>query len=307
MPHSRSRPSRNGSKTSGIKHEIDDLVRGVCGGFLFGIPMLYTLEVWQIGSSVSPGRLLSVLLTTLLGTYLLSRTEGFRKTAATREREAFADAVEAIALGLICALLTLIVLRQITPATSFGEALGKVIFESIPFSLGVTLANQLLLESDDSGEQNNRVNGQQQKGKRSPRFFPDDNFNETLADIGATVIGSVIIAFSIAPTDEVTELVAAVDGLWLLLVVLLSVGISYGIVFQANFARQGQRRLQQGLFQQPLSETLFSYLVSLAAAMAMLSLFRKLDPTAPWELAFRQMLILGLPATIGGAAGRLAL
>ncbi|MGC1310374.1 MAG: TIGR02587 family membrane protein [Phormidesmis sp.] len=288
-----------------FRRELDDLVRGVCGGFLFGVPLLYTMEVWWIGSSVAPSRLLGVLLTTLLGTYLLSRTAGFRKAQATREREAIGDAVEAIAIGILCAAIMLVILRQITFETRLSEALGKVIFESVPFSLGVALANQLLQDADNGDRK--RSNDPSDSPPLSNRFFPEGNLNETVADIGATLIGAIIIAFSIAPTDEVSVLVAAVNGPWLLLTVLVSLVLSYGIVFQANFTRQGQRRLQEGLFQRPLSETIFSYLLSLLAAALMLSFFRKIDPSAPLDLAFRQVLILGLPATIGGAAGRLAL
>ncbi len=286
-----------------FKREVDDLIRGVCGGFLFGIPLLYTMEVWWIGSVARPSQLIGVLVATLLGTYLLSRTAGFRKAKATTEREAIGDAVEAIAIGIICATLMLITLQQITFDTRISESLGKIIFESVPFTLGVALANQLLQDSDsdDSGD------SKQPNDSHSERFYPEGNLNETLSDIGATLIGATIIAFSIAPTDEVTVLVAAVDGPWLMLTVLISLVISYCIVFQANFSRQGQRRLQKGPFQQPLSETVFAYLISLFAAGLMLGFFRKIDPGAPLELAFRQILILGLPATIGGAAGRLTL
>lgn len=301
-------------KATQISRELDDLGRGVCGGFLFGIPLFYTIEVWWIGSSVSPLRLIVVLLTTLGVSYLLSRTEGFRKAKATRENEAIGDAIEALALGLICATLTLVLLRQITLETPFSEALGKIIFESVPFSLGVSLSNQLLQEASDTGTQ---AANSSQRSSQSPRQIeslpltqrsaPDNALNETIADIGATLVGATIIAFSIAPTDEVTVLVSAIDGPWLMLNVLLSLVLSYGIVFEANFANQKQRRSQTGIFQGPLSETVISYLVSLLAAGLMLIFFRKLDPSAPFELAFRQVLILGLPATIGGAAGRLAL
>ncbi len=311
-------PSKS-RKATQISRELDDLVRGVCGGFLFGIPLLYTIEVWWIGSSVSPLRLIIALLTTLGVTYLLSRTEGFRKAKATRENEAIGDAVEAIALGIICATLTLILLRQVTLDTPFGEALGKIIFESVPFSLGVSLSNQLLKETGDPDSQasNSQASDSQGSSESSPvqpesaslarRTAPENALNETIADIGATLIGAMIIAFSIAPTDEVTVLVAAIDGPWLVLNVVISLLLSYGIVFEANFANQKQRRSQTGIFQRPLSETVISYLISLLAAALMLIFFRKLDPSAPFELAFRQVLILGLPATIGGAAGRLAL
>ena len=314
MTHSKQRRKR---RTRRFREELDDLIRGVCGGFLFGIPVLYTMEVWWIGSSISSPRLLGILLATLLGTYLLSSTAGFRKSQAATKREAFGDAVEAIALGIVCATLMLIVLRQVTFDTRLSEAIGKIIFESVPFSLGVALSNQFLRDGDDdsSGSENKPKKKEEQQSKshsktpkRKKRFFPEkNNLNETISDLSATLLGAVVIAFSIAPTDEVTMLVAAIHGLWLMMVVIISLILSYSIVFQANFTRQGQRRLQQGLFQGPMSETVFSYLVSLLAAGLMLSFFQKIDPAAPLDLAFRQILVLGLPATIGGAAGRLVL
>ena len=292
---------------SHFRQEADDLVRGVCGGFLFGIPLLYTMEIWWIGSSVSPTRLLSALLITLAVVYLLSRTAGFRKAKATKEREAIADAIEAVALGLVCATLMLLILRQITIETRLSESIGKIIYESVPFSLGVALANQFLGDPDDGPPASSGQSPQTEQSPLSERFFPEGNLNETIADIGVTLIGAVIIAFSIAPTDEVTVLVASVENSWLILTVMVSLALSYGIVFQANFTRQGQRRLQEGLFQDPLSETLFSYFISLLASALMLGFFGKISFATPWDLAFRQILILGLPATIGGAAGRLAL
>ena len=225
-----------------LKSEFDDLVRGMCGGFLFGVPVLYTIEVWWIGSSVSPPWLIGVLLTTLLGTYLLSSTAGFRKSQAATKREAFADAVEAIALGLLCAALMLVVMRQITLETRLSGAIGQIIFESVPFSLGVALANQFLQGGDDDSSDSKKS----QAPQKSERFFPENNLNETISDISVTLLGAVIVAFSIAPTDEVTVLVSAIHGLWLLAIVIISLVLSYSIVFQANFTRQSQRRLQEG-------------------------------------------------------------
>ena len=39
-------------------NEINDIIRGVCGGFLFGIPLLYTMEVWWIGSLAKPSMIM---------------------------------------------------------------------------------------------------------------------------------------------------------------------------------------------------------------------------------------------------------
>lgn len=277
--------------------EFDDLVRGASGGFLFGIPLLYTMEVWWIGSTVGPPRLLMALLLTFTIVFMLNRTSGFRKLNNIRAIDAMMDSVEALALGILCTGITLVLLQEITLQTPTREMLGKLIYESVPFTLGVALANQFL-SGNREGQPENCSNSNE----------PDEGrLNATLSDIGATLIGALIIAFNIAPTDEIPMLASAAAGPWLLAVMAASLVISYCIVFQAGFANQQRRRQQQGIFQRPLSETIASYLVSLLAAMAMLFFFDRINFDDPWQMWLSYTLLLGLPATIGGAAGRLAI
>jgi putative integral membrane protein (TIGR02587 family) len=271
--------------------EIDDLIRGACGGFLFGIPLLYTMEVWWIGSVVEPPLMLMAIAITYLVVFLLNRTAGFRKIEKNRAVDAARDSVEAISVGIICATVMLVLLHEISFSIPLDEALGKVLFESLPFTLGVALANQVL-----SGE----------RGGHGDRQRHRSEINATLSDVGATLIGAAVIALNIAPTDEVAMLASAFSGGRLLAIIAASLIISYGIVFQSGFADQQKRMQQQGIFQRPMSETLASYLVSLAAAAFMLWFFQRLSFNDPWSLWLRYTLILGLPATIGGAAGRLA-
>jgi putative integral membrane protein (TIGR02587 family) len=279
-----------------VKQKLSDLVRGICGGFLFGIPLFYTMEVWWIGSSAEPPVLLAAIAITLLVVFLLNLTEGFRKTQTKTIRSAINDTVDAVAIGLLNSAWMLMLLQEITPKTNLSATLGKIIFESVPFALGVALANQFLSGSRFGDDRPNQ-----------PDFLPTDNLNETAKDIGATLIGALMIAFNISPTDELPMLAAPVRGPWLLVIVLSSLVISYGIVFQADFTRQSQRHKQKGLFQSPIGETIMSYLVSLLAATLMLYFFQQIDLQTPWMVSFSYVLILGLPATIGGAAGRLAL
>ena len=58
-------------------------------------------------------------------------------------------------------------------------------------------------------------------------------------------------------------LAASATAGWLLLIILASLSISYGIVFASEITNYQQRRHQQGLFQTPVSETMISYLLSL--------------------------------------------
>lgn len=277
------------------RQELNDLIRGISGGFLFGVPLLYTMEVWWIGSSVEPLRLLIAIALTFAIAFLLNQTTGFRGASDVRFRDAVVDSIEAIALGIFCTSCVLVLFQEITLDTPLGEALGKLIYESVPFALGVALSNQFL--NDESEEK-------QEQPKKQPGR--NKQLNGTVADVGATLIGGIIIAFSIAPTDEVPMLAASTSGSWLLGLIFASLLISYAIVFAANFSNQSKRQQQKGIFQDPFSETVISYLVSLIAAALMLWFFDKLNLSDPWSIWLRYTLILGLPTTVGGAAGRLA-
>jgi putative integral membrane protein (TIGR02587 family) len=275
------------------RQEINDLVRGTCGGFLFGIPLIYTMEVWWIGSLAKPRLMVIAIALMFIVVFLLNCTEGFRKRRNKwRIDEAAIDTLEAMAIGFVCSAFMLWLLQEITPETSLKESLGKIVFEGVPFTLGVALANQFLQEGNErKGNSKHHQNGWQ----------------TTFADLGATLIGAIVIAFNIAPTDEVPMLAAAISPPWLLALMAASLIISYAIVFQAGFSDQQKRRQQKGIFQRPLSETTISYLVSLLASGLMLFFFQKVTFADPWMMWLGHTLVLGLPATIGGAAGRLAI
>src|SRR6476469_2973802 len=98
-------------------NELNDIIRGASGGFLFGIPLLYTMEVWWIGSYTTPAEMSIAIATTCIAVFLLTRTEGFRKTKDIRWLVAAIDNVEAIAIGIVCAAIILCLLREITPET----------------------------------------------------------------------------------------------------------------------------------------------------------------------------------------------
>jgi len=284
-------------------NQFDDMIRGASGGFLFGIPLLYTMEVWWIGSQTPPPVMLAILAATFAVVFLLNRTEGFRKTQSMHFLDTFMDSVEVLAIGIICATFMLFLLGEIRVGTPLEEALGKLILESVPFALGAALSRAFL-----SGDRWSSTNseGSDNKGKQKKKADKQE-INATLADIGATLIGATIIAFNIAPTDEIPMLNASASPSWLLAILVASLIISYGIVFQAGFTTQKKRRQQQGIFQRPISETVASYLVSLFAAAFMLFFFNRLTIDDPWTLWLSHTVLLGLPASIGGAAGRIAL
>lgn len=280
-----------------LTHAVDDIVRGLSGGFLFAMPLLYTMEVWWIGTYLKPGLMLLILGLTFGLVFLLNQTAGFRRVQPTRLIDGLVDTVEAMGIAVVCATLILLLLRRITFETSLNESLGKIVLETLPVALGVAISNQYLSSSrqDDPGKQSD------------PKIFEQKQaLNATIADFGATLIGAGFIAFSIAPTEEIPMLVAAMSHPRLLMIMAVSLLLSYSIVFTSGFSDQQKRAEQQGLFQQPLSETIMAYLVSLFAAALMLWLFHQVSFADPWYLWLSYSIVLGLPAAIGGAAGRLA-
>jgi putative integral membrane protein (TIGR02587 family) len=285
------------------RQERDDLLHGVAGAFLFGAPLLYTMEVWWTGSFTSPLRMLVALAGTYLALIVLDAATGFRQQRATRLGRRLTDSAEALALGLVLATASLLLLRRIGPEVGPEALLGRIILEAVPFSLGVGIANGLLhVEAAPADAARASADGDPDV----PTAAPAGTWRATLAQAGATVLGATIVAFSIAPTDEVPMIAAALHGPWLLALVLASLLLSYLIVFAAHFGVQARRQARPGVIRSPVSETVLAYGLSLLLAALTLWLFQLLRPEDPPRQWVAYILVLGLPASIGGAAGRLA-
>jgi len=316
-------PTRRATEQDGPwRSELLDLVRGASGGLLFGVPLLYTMEVWWTGTTSRPPVMLAVLALLTVPVFALNRTGGFRASRDRRLGDAAADTIEAIALGLVVTAGVLVLLREITPETPIAAALGKVVFESLPFCLGIGVARHFLhgdraddddedtgAESSPSTPRSDRAPGED----RSEAAGPDDESDDkddgdsggTIADLGASTIGAVFVAVSIAPTDEVPMIASAMTPAWLMVMVGASLVVSYAIVFVAGFTRQDRRHSHRGIFQRPITETVVCYLLALLAALVLLWCFQR--GLHPWTDVLTRVVVLGVPAAIGGAAGRLAI
>lgn len=271
--------------------ELRDAVRGFSGGMLFGIPLLYTMEVWWLGTHTEPSQMLLVLVATYAVLVLLNLTGGFRRRRQGDLLGTCQDSAEALAIGLLSSALVLALLREIGPQVGFEEAVGKVIYEAMPFALGVSIARHFL--------DGDRVDPDEEVRDAAP-------VNETVIDLGAAAVGAVFFALNIAPTDEVPMIASAIGPAGLLLLVPFSLLVTYLIVFAAGFTNAEGRHRQQGMLQHPLTETLAAYLIALAMAALLLVLFQRVDAAHTWAEILAEAVVLGLPAAVGGAAGRLA-
>lgn len=276
----------------GARDELRDQVRALSGALLFGIPLLYTMEVWWIGSHSNPRQLVLILAFTFAVVAVLGHVAGFRDEKDSTLADTLMDSVEAVAMGLFASLVVLIVIREVQPGTPPTEVLGKVVYHGVTASIGVALAAQFFQGSADSADDDDAAQQSELLG--------------TVVDLGASAIGVAFVVSAIAPTDEVPMLAAATTPAWLLVVIAASLISSYAIVFVSGFANEEQRRLQPGVLQHPMTETVSAYIVALVVCTVALVVFQRIDLTDPYRVWLPQVVLLGLPGAIGGAAGRLA-
>lgn len=283
-------PSHSGGRRrSGWHAALVDQSRGLAGAMVVGVALLYTMEVWWVGRATSPTRALLLLGAGFVAVFVLSRAGGFHGRRRTTVAGTVIDAVEALALGLVVAAGLLLLLRVITVETPPSEALGKIVVESVPLALGVVLADFFVDKDKD----------QSSAGEPPGRG--------TLIDLGSTAIGAAAIGLTVAPTDEVPLLHAAASPVSLLVIVAVSLVMSYILVFVAGFSDQQKRHQQPGLLQRPLTETVVAYLVALIVSALMLWYFQNLALDAPLHESIGHVIVLGLPAAVGGALGRIVI
>ena len=101
-------PRRPGSNTA---QSLREYARGLAGGLLFSLPILYTMEMWWSGFLATPMRLLAGLAATFCLLILYNLFAGLRCDASPAE--ILIDSVEEMGLGIIAAALLLWLLDRI--------------------------------------------------------------------------------------------------------------------------------------------------------------------------------------------------
>src|SRR5918993_1689380 len=284
--------AKKAGETAGWRDEIGGILRAVSGGFIFATPLLYTMEMWWIGTTAELWKLLLFLGIAALITFGLARSESGGFKEETSRFSSLEQALDGVAIGLIGAVVVLTVLNRIELGDPLEIVLGKVIVQAVPLCVGAAVANAIFGPHGERSREGEEQSGGEQSARQA-----------FLTDFGATMIGAIFLAFSIAPTDEVPMLAAELDYAHLLALIALSLALTYIIVFASGFGT-GQHE-QRGPFQSPLTETVLAYLLSLLVALVALVLLDRVEWGDPLGEIVAMVLVLGLPATVGGAAGRL--
>lgn len=277
-----------GSRT--LRQSLEEYARGVAGGLLFSLPLIYTMEVWWAGFLARPPHLLLYFIVGFVLLFAYNRYSGLRQDASWSEI-AF-EAVEEMGLGLLLAALLLWLLGQIQTGMTFGEVLGKVVVEGVTVAIGVSVGSAQL-----------GGNGNEDQGMSRGR----DEHLGLSGQIALAACGAVLFASNVAPTEEI-EMIAAEASRWKVLgLALLSLGLSALILFYSDF--RGSDRVAPDEERGPftvLSRIVLDYSVALVASAFILWFFGRFDGMAPAACA-AQTVVLGVASSLGASAGRLLL
>lgn len=275
----------------------------VAGGAIVGMPLLYTMEMWRHGMTVSPWHLLALLLAILMVNFIFSIMSGFRHDSSLIE--AAMEAVTSVGIGLVFSAMILWLIGELTRNIALSEIVGKILLEATAVSIGVSFANAQVRDRSRSGDENE--GDDQPQSDKSHSQQPEDperlQLHADLVDAGAALAGSTLFALNIAPTEEVMLIASRLSPLHLLALFAATVLLCYVILFASGF--EEHRVHVPGIFQNPWAETLMTCAISLLVAFGLLLLLGGPASMSHLPTAAAAVVVLGLPATVGGAAGRL--
>jgi len=271
-----------------VSQSLREYGRGVAGGLLFSLPLLYTMEVWWAGFTSHPFRLAAYVMATFALLLGYNYFVGLRRD--TCFSEVVIDSVEELGLGLLVALVILWLLGRVTAAMPLEEAMGKVVIEAMTVAVGVSVGTAQLGAGDD--EKDKGVGGRA----------------ESLGFGGQLVIalcGAVLFAANVAPTEEIVMIAVEISTWRVLGLALLSMSLGALVLYYSEFAGS-KKHVRFDRHHDVLVGTVVTYSVALVSSAAILLFFGRFDGQA-LATCVAQTVVLGVAATLGASAGRLLL
>src|SRR5690349_3923810 len=125
-----------------VEQSLQEYGRGVAGGLIFSLPLLFTMEMWWIGFITHPTR----LALGLAGTFLLLL--GYNRFAGLRNEASFGevviDSIEELGLGLVISAGILWLLGRIRADMPLNEIMGQIVIEAMTVAIGVSVGTAQL-------------------------------------------------------------------------------------------------------------------------------------------------------------------
>lgn len=283
---------------------LQEYLRGIAGGLLFSLPLLYTMEVWWAGFIAHPLRLLIYILATFTLLLGYNRYCGLRCDASPTE--VAIDSIEEMGLGLVIAAFVLWLLGQITFEMTASEIVGKIIIEAMTVAIGVSIGTaQLGSSEDDAQEDDTGMDSDASHSSGAVPFLTEDDDSDFSGQMTIALCGAVLFAANVAPTEEIIMVANETASAKILGVALLSILMGALILFYIDFNGSQRFSKSRGI-KNVVFGAVITYAIALFASASILWFYGRFDGIAP-SICLSETIVLGLAATLGASAGRLLL
>lgn len=189
--------------------------RAFGGALVFSLPMLMTMEMWELGFYMDRFRLAMLLLASFPMLMFLSHYSGFERTWGWKDD--LRDVFLAYVVGIIASAGIMLVLGLLDLRMSWSEILGKTALQVVPAALGALLARSQLGQDSQDGH-------------------AEDGYG---AELGVMAVGALFLSLNVAPTEEMVLIAYQMSAWHSLALICLSILAMHGFVYAAGFKGGG--------------------------------------------------------------------
>ena len=268
-----------------VGESFSEYGRGVAGGLLFSLPLLYTMEVWFAGFVMPPHRQLAYVLLALVLLLGYNRYAGLHPD--TTWIEVAIDSIEEMGIGLLLSAAVLLLIGRLTAEQDTSEVIGRIVVEAVTVAIGVSVVTSQLGARGEEAGMEGRVEG------------------SLSGQLTLALCGAVLFAANVAPTEEVVMIGIELSGLQLALLGIATMVVAALILYFSDFRGARRWARAEGRFAM-FRGTVVTYAVGLVASAAILWVFGRFDGMGPAAIA-GQTVALAVASTLGASAGRLLL
>lgn len=259
------------------------------GAIIFALPLLMTMEMWELGSRITPARMTALLVALLPMLVFLSAYSGFESTA--RIFHDVLDAFVAIALAAVAGAITLAAVAVLTLDSTFDDWVGKIALQIVPGSIGALLAQSQF----GARQQDDESSRDETRRAAQPHYA---------AELGIMAVGALFLGLNVAPTEEIQIIASRGSDLHIAALLVFSVVLMHAFVFALEF--RGHHAGAASAWAAFVRFSLPGYMVALALSAFILWIFGRFDGQSMYH-ALQLCVTLAFPSAVGAAAARLIL
>ena len=253
--------------------------RGLAGGMLIGVPVLLTMEVWWEGFFVPAWRILVFYVFNFGVLLILQHYSGLhhRKTTASQVRAA----IVAYGLGIFASAIILALLHVLRADSNFRDVAGKLMIESVPVSIGASVAISEFGDDEDLPQHRRERVG----------YF---------GSLGMAIAGAALFGFGLSAAEEPLMIANQLDWIHGVLIMLVSLLQVCAIVYSVG--GRGDESSEKETLPKVLGQSVSTYAVALLVGAFYLWTFGTLNEHLSFTASTYVIIAIGFATSFGAAA-----